>query len=184
MAENCRAQPTECSDAYTQRQPRINWENNLRLKRVSLYLYIMRFSRKEFGLINSNIIDQLGQLIITLMMMMMMIIIVILIIIIIPDILLPFLKAREHEHFQKSYDTRKIFTLLFIPSRKKFENFLKFCKDCSFDLFPICKSYSLLKWPNEQSGYILKNEKWSSKYITILYAPTDLAWWTSSRRFE
>jgi len=71
----------------------------------------MRFSCKEFGLINSNIIDQLGQLIITLMMIMMTMIIII--IIIIPDILLPFLKAGVYKHTQKSDDTRKIFTLIY-----------------------------------------------------------------------
>jgi hypothetical protein len=87
MAENCRAQPTEYSDGYKHREPHLRGEKKLQLKRVSLYLYIMRYSRKEFGLINSNVqvIDQLGQLMITLIMMMMMIIIII------PDTLL-FLK--------------------------------------------------------------------------------------------
>jgi len=50
----------------------------------------MRYSRKEFCLINNTVTDQLGQLIITLMMI---------IIIIISDILLSFLKARGYYLF-------------------------------------------------------------------------------------
>ena len=120
MAENRRAQPTEYSDGYTHREPHLESEKKLRLKRVSFYLYVMRYYLKEFGLINGNVTDRLGELIITLMMMM-------IIIIIISDTVLPFLKLENVNPFRNAM-TQEKFSLLFIPSRKLLKIFLNSAK--------------------------------------------------------